>query len=798
MFNNLADFIVARPRLVLVVVALAFVGSVLTAPQLDFSFSPQDMFDTGGEAYEYREAYADRFGREDNLVPIIIEGPDVFDPAVLHPMRDLTFELRRIDEIEEAHSVATLSLPRPESLAAEPHLEDPRVGDEDTAVVRGPEVDEQSARRLAEHALDEPIIVDRFVNPDATHAILGAWLDPDIQDADRLGAVVEQIDGIIEHYEFPDDTSLQTQGVPQMRATVVDKLRSEQFLFIPLLTVCFFLILLYLFRRPSGIVLPLGTVALAVTATLAMMVVTGSDINFVNNVLPSLVFIIGIADSIHMITRHAEEVGLGKSHDEAVKETIRHTGAACLLTTTTTAIGFLSLMSANTAILRSFGWQAAAGMGFAFLATLFFVGASLTYMQPARRVEPDEPGGDPPRLERAMMAVGDRILARPWTTLTVGLLLVGAIALQIRNLEVDSYIMDMLDEDHQTRQATRTIEDHLGGLLPLEISLEAERQNTFRRPEVYRAVHDLQQYMDQQSHVLSTQSYVDYLQTARVAVVGDRDERDVLPDSRDQIEQLLVLIADAPDADDELSDFVTSDWSNARILGRVEGLGARAHMQLAEQLEAEIDELFGDDDNITVHITGDAYVASAALSTFTRDLLVSLTIAMVLIFGLMTLVFRSIKIGIVSLLPNLTPLVVAAGYMGWSGIYLNSTTLVIFAIGLGIAVDDSIHFFARFFEERKRRDDLREAILQTYHGAGRAIMMSSILLLVGMAVLRLSDFLPTQQFSTLIAIIVGGAILADLLLLPVVLYLLYSKFPGKQGPNHSARPQPGCDQPHSE
>ncbi len=781
MFEFLARFILARRHFILAVLGLVFAICLVAVPQLEFNFTPQQLFESTDDAHEYREVFAERFGREDNAVTILVKGEDLWRPEVLAPMRDLTYELRLHPQVVDAQSLATIALPRPDSLSAEPHLGSLSkiMSASDGRPLKGPAVTDDQAQSLRHFASDEPLIAGRLINHDGSMGLIAAWLHRDIQEVEDLKSMVEEFHGIVDAYDFPDDVHLQIEGIPPLRVTIVDHLRQEQVTFVPLTAFIFFLILLYLFRRPSGYILPLAVVVFALTATVALLVVTGSSINIINNVLPTLIFVIGISDSIHMITRHTEEVEVGKSHQEAVRAMIRHTGAACLLTTSTTAIGFLSLLSARTQILQDFGWQAAAGVMFAYLATLLLLSSALIFLKPARRgrvPRADESPTSPPLLERLLMALGRRLLDHPWTVITVGLLIAGTIAFQGTRVDIDTTILEVFHEDHPTFQSTMEIERELGGILPFEISLEAEDRDHFKNPDIYAAVHAVQTFAKEHPTVLSTESYVDYLQTARVAVTGDVDQRFRLAENTAQLEQLLLIISDAPDTQGGLSNFVTDDFRNARILLRVADSGANSHLALAEDLQAELAHHFdGTDTNYT--LTGDAYVASAALNSFIRDLMVSLFIAIGVIFILMTLVFRSLKIGIISLLPNCLPLFVAYGYMGIADINLNTTTIIIFAISLGIAVDDSIHFFARFTEEKKRHDDLKTAILHTYYGAGRAILLTSLLLIIGMSVLTLSDFVPTQQFGLLTGITIASAVLADLFILPPLLYLVYSRFP---------------------
>lgn len=206
---------------------------------------------------------------------------------------------------------------------------------------------------------------------------------------------------------------------------------------------------------------------------------------------------------------------------------------------------------------------------------------------------------------------------------------------------------------------------------------------------------------------------------------------------------------------------------------RVSDVGAKAQLDLAKRLQGKLDEVLADVKGVDYRLTGDAYVASVALDSFIRDLFYSLLVAIVIIFGMMTVVFRSLKLGLISMIPNMIPLVMTFGYMGLMGINLNTTTIIIFAISLGLAVDDTIHFLARFREELHRRDNIRDTILYTYYGAGRAILLTSVMLVIGLSVVLTSDFIPTRHFGILTSVTIGGAVFGDLILLPSLLYLLY-------------------------
>jgi hypothetical protein len=772
MYAWLADKIVQYRAWILGTLFIIAAACGATVPFLGFDFTPQQLFQSTSDAGEYREKFAERFGREDNLMVILVEGGDTFEPDVLETMRSVTHELRQVDTITNAESVATFEIPRtgdsPGTMSVEPVLDQPKPGNP------AAEVSAEDAEKLRDVAVGEPLVSGRLVSAEGDLAVVLAWLDRDIQDAGRIKDNVEKVQSILDAHPLPDGYTYEIGGIPGLRANIMESLKAEQLTFLPVTGLIFIIVLSWLFRRISGVVLPMGTVLIAVLGAVALLVATNHSINIVNNVLPTLIFVIGISDSIHMLTRDAEEIEQGRSREEAVKATVRHTGLACLLTSVTTSVGFFSLLAADTEILRDFGWEAGAGVLFAYVGTLFFLPAALSYLKPVKRRATAD-SDDDPLLEGFLVNTGERLLRHPWTVIAGSLVFLAGFVFMSTKVEIDTTLLEVYQESHPYYKTTKKLEQKVGGFLPIEVSLEAKSRDRFKDPEAYRKLDELQAFAKKQPEVISTQSFVDFHQSARAALLGDPDERKKMPESRAQIEQLHLLIAGAPDEPVGTNRFVTSDFKNARVLLRVEDVGAKAQMDLADRLQGKLQALFPAGSGVSYRLTGDAYVASVALDSFIRDLFYSLLLAFVIIFGMMTAVFRSFKIGAISMLPNSIPLVMTFGYMGWQGINLNTTTIIIFAISLGLAVDDTIHFLARFREEIDRRDTVREAILASYFGAGRAILLTSVMLLLGLVVLLTSDFVPTRQFGILTAITIFGAIFADLILLPSILYLVFRK-----------------------
>jgi hypothetical protein len=815
MFRKLADVLLTYPKFVVAAIVVLAAAAAVAVPYLEFNFTPQQMFRTTEELEETREEFAERFGREDNLTVIMVvaEGDrTIYEPRVLAEVHELTIELRErgrrpspdegprgLASLEAAESLTTVTIPRssePGVLQVGPLVELP---DE----IEGEALDEDTVSTLRERAEAEPLIEGRFVSEDAAVTPIMVWFEEDVQAATELEAIVDQLDALLERYPLPEGYHYEIAGIPSIRVDVVESLRSDQLTFLPLLALTYTIILLLMFRSASGVLLPQASVAFTLVATVALLVLTDHPVNIVNNVLPALVFIIGISDSIHMLTRQAEEVHRGASHTEGIRAMVRHTGLACLLTSSTTAIGFISLLAADTQILRDFGWQAAAGVMFAYLMTVLFIPSGLNFLSPVRLFRsrdedeaadvPGEEGGqedeatdnasavvpaahddrsDDPFTERVMHAIGVRVLDHPIVFTVLSLAVLAVAGFFAGKVEINTYLLDIYGEEHPSYRRTKRVENQLGGFLPIEVSLQGE-PGAFSEPENYEKLVEAQEDFAQMEETLSTQSMADFHQAARAALLGDPGQRDVMPENEQQIRQIHTLIEGAPDEMTGVRRFVTPDFSHARILVRIRDHGAKTSLEMGQEMKEELRGLFGPKSGIDARLTGDAYVASVSLDSFVRDLFYSLLLAIIIIFGVMSFVFRSIKLGLISMIPNVIPLIITSAYMGLVGIDLNTSTIIVFAISLGLAVDDTIHFLARFQEELPRHLDVRRALLATYRGTGRAILLTSALLVTGLSILLLSDFLPTQRFGLLCSITIAAALIGDLVLLPPVLLLAY-------------------------
>jgi hypothetical protein len=256
------------------------------------------------------------------------------------------------------------------------------------------------------------------------------------------------------------------------------------------------------------------------------------------------------------------------------------------------------------------------------------------------------------------------------------------------------------------------------------------------------------------------------------------------------VAQLASLMEDA--AGSALDAWVTFDRRHLRVGAKIGDFGSQRGLAFSEELLAHVDTLMGDTENLQVDLTGDAYSGARGLTALVADLWGSLGSAFVLIFLFMTLLFRSFRMGLISIPPNVLPLLVTMAWMGFRDINLNTSTVITFSVAIGLAVDDTIHVLARFKEEYAKGYSLDDALLRSARGSGRAVIVTSVMLMAGLSVMLTSSFVPIKWFAELLGITITVCLVGDLIMLPAMLKVFWpEQKPGVQAPVGE-----GSEQPH--
>lgn len=764
MFDRLATMLIRARVPVLLALALLSAWAVSQALHVRFDFSPRSIFLTNDSELEFLGEHRAVFGDEDSFVIMLVEAPDVFTAPVLQDLLDLSEAAARIEHIEGVVSLATM-----QRISGSPGL-----------IEVGPLLDgiPDDLAALKRETTSNHLYQGRLINEAGTAAAVMARIQSGFVDEIQRRPVLQALEDLAAQYTHGEQT-VSMLGVPVVQREYAQLLQNDMLRTVLGAMALVGILLWVMFRSPQGVLLPLTAVGLAMAWTVAYMVLTDDYFNIINSIVPALLLVIAVGDAVHFLTTYYQELGRGLDKQTALRSMVRRVGAACLLTSVTAAIGFASLVVARIDIIKAMGRVAAVGLMLAYVIILFMIPPALSLARvPKAGISRDPREG---WVGRLLVWVGFVTTERKVAVLVVTALVTLVSAAGGLLVKTDNFLLEELFPSHPLSQAMVRMEASLSGVMPVEVTLITEEEGGIFEPEIMAGIERIQQEMAQEPFIGHSISVADLVKEIARVNFGESE----LPDNRPAIAQSLFFFENSEDS--SFLDSVVSpdrrraritgsarDWGTENFLGWLDGTGTCDPRSACKQpMTTLIDQTFGTVDGhkpgLTVKVTGGSLTAARALSTLVEDMLISLGTAFVVITLLMMLLLKSLRIGLMSMLPNILPLLITLGFMGWSGIPIRTSTALIFSVALGVAVNDTIHFLTRYREEFFECHDRVEAVKRTLLSTGRAIIFTSLLLISGFLVMMTTRFVGIFQMGMLGSVALGAALLGDLLLLPVCL-----------------------------
>ncbi len=561
---------------------------------------------------------------------------------------------------------------------------------------------------------------------------------------------------------LPEGFQLYPTGIPFVRAEVVQLMMADEVRYFPLITVLFAVTIILLFRRVWLGLTPLVGVLFGCVWAMGVLLSTGAVLNILSILTPTLVLVIGAADGIHMVSRYREELRCDQDREAALGRTLRHMTLACFLTTFTTAAGFASLWVADTKVIRDFGLHCSLSVLVTFFAVVLAVPTLLAWI-PVERV-----GTPADQKEGRIYTWLDGVVARwPVRVLAATLALVLAAGWIGRGVQTNSRLLEMYHPDHPTWRAIHLAEESTGGVIPVFVHLSGE-EGQMLEPEVLAGIKALEDLAREEQMTGWTASPASWLAHLHRLLTGE----DGLPTSRAMAAQELLLAEMTGEL--PIDRVLSADQARARILMIAKDAGGREYLQVKSRLEDKGREVFGDT-SIHVDVSGDGMLAADGVNQLISDLIHSLGLVFLVIALTMLVLLRDARLALIAVIPNLVPLVFILATLGLMGADLQTSNIVSFTVAVGMAVDDTIHFIVRYKEEIQAGRDRSLAIRRTFQGAGQAIVLTSVLLVLGFSVMGTSDLTSTRDFGILASVTMTAALLGDLFLLPAMLHIFGKK-----------------------
>ena len=734
----------------LVLLTLLF---ALPISRIEFDTSAEGLMVEKDPARQYYEQIKTRFG-SDALTVILVKTENVFTTPVLHVIRRLSDRLDAVEGVTRVESLTTVKNIKGEgaSLSVEPLV--------------GPTIPAAPSdlERIRRDALANRVFVGNIVSRDGAAAAIVVYTDAKPGDTQFNQRFSDDVEAMLAPESRPGLTLYQI-GTPLTKVVFGEYTRRDLVGLIPISLVALLAILFLAFRSLQGVVIPIVTGLLSIVWALGSMALLGIPINVITAIIPSLLITIGFAEDVHMLTEYHHLLDAGRDKLAAIREMVGQTSLPILVTTFTTVLGFGSLITTDITMLIQFGYAASLGLVANFIVTVVALPTMLRAWPVPRHRRPSAfaEGSihDPIPAWIEWLAVFNLKYRAPIflvAALVTVMSLVGWFTLRV-NTDFVSYF----PEDSVIRQRAGDLHRSLAGAFNFYVVAETRRENGAVEPEILERIAALQRFLDGTGEIDQTVSIADYLRKVHREMNSGDEAFDVIPDTAEAIGQYL-LVLDAK----ETGKYLDFSGSTANIVVRHNITSSWQLSRLLKRLDAYVADNFPPD--VKVRYTGESILINNAADYMAINEVTSFSYTFVIIGLVHALLFMSVRAGLLSLIPNVIPVLTSFGVMGLLGIPLNTGTALIATVAIGIAVDDTVHYMITYARQLNLHHDQRVAMIETLRIQGRPIVYVSLALAGGFLILVFSSFVPTRSFGVLSAFVMVVAMVAELVLTPLLMH----------------------------
>ncbi len=731
-------------------------GFALRNVRMDYDF--EKFFPKSDPELDHYLAFREQFGHDNDFLLFGIERKEgVFDRALLAQVDTLAAQLQRLPRVTKVLSPTRMSEPvvTPLGVFETPYLR----YQEDSLLAT------DSAR-----IWNDPRIKDFFFN-DAGTAILVALNAESNMSKAKCDALLADVRRTLHELDM-DDVRIAGRIVGQDH--YIETMVKETLFFI---TVSILLLALFLwigFRSAYGVWVPIAVVGLAILWQVGFMTAVGKPLGILTMLLPTILFVVGMSDVVHIMECYLEEIRNGVARIRAIAITYREVGLPTFLTAVTSGIGFATLGTASIPPLQEFGMYTAIGVLVAFVLAFTLLPALLVLIDP-KRLLPTKDMGSPwdarlPRLFRWTIRNRRKMLIVFGAISVLGV--VGA-----SRIKVNNYLLEDLSNNDPMKKGFLWFEETFGGVRPFELEIAVVDSNrTIWDLAVLREIEKVQGHLDTTYNVDGITSPVTVIYSLNKAFNGGDRSYYRLPD--DEVECTRMAKRAKLLGKQMLGTIISNKGRTARLSGRLVDEGGYVHKGKNAALDQFIAQHV-DTSIVRFQQTGMAYLIDRNNATLSTQMIRGMGLAILLTALIMLWFFRDWRMVLVALIPNMVPLIFIAGVMGFVGIDLKVSTAIIFTISFGIAEDDTIHMLASLRQYLRRGLSPVYALKRTYLRTGKAVTVTTFMLLSGFVTLVFSDFASVYYMGVLITLTLAFAFVAELLLLPALVMLLLRKRPSR-------------------
>lgn len=755
-------------------------------------------FDTSNEGFLHEDDpilltynnFRDQFGRDDMLV-LAIRSDKIFTTAFLTKLKVLHDELTEtIPHINEVTSMvnARSTLGEGDVLLVDDLLADFPESDSDLKALR-------------DMVMTNPLYINQLISQDSLYTtviiesdvytgngeedLLAGFEEQDIDEEDtgtssgkflsdqENSAFVQAVRKVVQKHSG-EDFYINFAGTPAVMHSIKTFMKQDVQKFMRLAVLIIGICLFCMFRRASGVVLPLLVVALSVVSTIGLMALLDVSFKLPTTILPSFLLAVGVGASVHVLSLTFQNLRKGLLRKEAIVAAFSHSGLAIVMTSLTTAAGLASFSMAKVAPIADLGFYSAVGVIISLSYTMTFLPALMSLL-PLKQVSGRHP--EPTILDRLLDRLAEFSVTRYRLVLIVATVIISLGLIGISRIHFSHNVLIWLPKDLDVRQSTVEIDREMRGSVVLEVILDSGKENGLYNRDILLSLDRLTQelerdYGDREVFIGKSISVTTIVKEIHQALHGNDPAFYKIPENEKLIPQEFLLFENS--GSEDLEDVVDSQFRLARVTLKVPWQDALLYVPFINDVKSRFEAEFAgrqlqDGEAMQVTVTGIMSLFGRIIHAAIYSAAQSYGIALVVITVMMVVLIGNLRLGFISMIPNLAPIFSVLGFMGWMSIQLDMFTMLIASIAIGLAVDDTIHFmynFRRYYEET---GEVAEAVKHTLHTAGRAMLTTSIVLSIGFFIFMFASMNNLFYFGLLTGFAIILALLADLLLAPALM-----------------------------
>jgi len=743
--------------IIIVVITVVFIMLMKENTKMETNldkYMPQDH-----PAFIYSDKAEEWFNIQDGIIIAIENKKGVFNTETLDTLKQLTKRFQKFDEIEKA-DVTSL------------YTADNIVGTEDGMDVKSfykrvPKSAEK-LQKLKKNVENNEMVFGRLVSTDETVTVIIAEIKDDVFTQEFYEEILE-----VAKASETDEIKIHVAGRPIVEGTMALLGPADMKRMVPIVLLVIFLVLFITLRSFKGTLITLGVVFFSTIWAFGLMAAVDIPIYAVSTMIPVMLIAIGVADGIHLYSHLHTFVDHNPkaSKREAIMDMLKHMWKPVVMTSVTTAVGFISLLTSQVYPVKYFGIFTAFGVMMAMVFSLVFLPAGIMIfgLPKAKKIDKgeDKEGHSHSKIANnfAAWTVKNKYVSIIGTVVIIVLSVVG-----MQEMWINSSFLDKFEKDSEIVLTDQFINDHFGGTSSLNLILDAKgKKDTFKEPEVLKLVDKMQKDVDGQLQVVgNTFSLTDYINRMNKVMNADDEAFNTIPDSKDMVAQYLLLYEMSGDPEN-LNKVVDYDYEKLNITFQLKSDNSKAINSALDVIHTYEDDF--KKMGITLNYAGSGYKGLVFTDLILEGQIMSLILSLIIIIVLLSLMFKNIKIGLIGSVPIIITALISFGIMGFLGIPLSTTTALLSSIAIGIGIDYAVHFLEQYRHNATNTDDKLVAAQKTMAHSGKAIIYNAIVVIAGFLVLLFSVFPPNRELGALVSLNMFTSFAGTLTIMLVLLYV---------------------------